>query len=179
MTLKILIIIVLLLVLLYNLYPIEFTTLFVKIYNDIILTVTSKDTNKGKTEQFETGITDPNSTNSPNINTVNTSITDNSKDEDNDMNIPYRYKNATYGNNYFIPDGGNGTLGLTSNLCSKSCCFPQYPLPFEMPVDPLLCNSEEEFVPSSYTCNNGIQDTGCLCMTKEQSQFLGRRGGNT
>lgn len=73
----------------------------------------------------------------------------------------------------------DGNSGLGFNMCSKSCCSPQYPPPFHVPVDPLVCNSKDEFVPSSYTCNNGWQDSGCLCMTKKQSKFLGSRGGNT
>lgn len=72
----------------------------------------------------------------------------------------------------------NGDESLSFNMCSKSCCSPQYPTPFALPEDPLVCNSKDEFVPSSYTCNNGWQDSGCVCMTKKQSKFLGSRGGN-
>jgi hypothetical protein len=99
-------------------------------------------------------------------------------DDKEDLNIPVTINNATYGDNYFLEDGGNGTLGLTSAMCSKSCCSPQYPLPFSIDSDKMLCNSEEKYISSSYTCNNGWQDTGCLCMTKEQANFLGSRGKN-
>ena len=99
-------------------------------------------------------------------------------DIDDDLKIPYRYKNATYGDNYFLDDGGDGTLGLISSFCSKSCCTDQYPLPFEMPDDKLIKNSGIKYVQTNYTCNNGFQDTGCLCMTKEQSDFLKSRGRN-
>lgn len=99
-------------------------------------------------------------------------------DDDEDLNIPVAVNNATYGDNYFLEDGGNGTLGLTSAMCSKSCCSPQYPLPFSIDSDKMLCNSDEKYIPSSYTCNNGWQDTGCLCMTEDQAIFLGSRGKN-
>lgn len=99
-------------------------------------------------------------------------------DVDEDLKIPFRYNNATYGDNYFLDDGGDGTLGLISSLCSKSCCTQQYPLPFELPDDKLVKNSKINYVRTGYTCNNGFQDTGCLCMTQEQSDFLKKRGQN-
>lgn len=70
----------------------------------------------------------------------------------------------------------NISLGL--NLCSKSCCSPQYPPPFAMPKDPLVCQSGDKYVPSSYSCNNGWQDSGCLCLKEEQAMFLSKRGNN-
>ena len=102
--------------------------------------------------------------------------------------------------NYFTPwgtmikvgdtsaDGGpNDVTGVTGvadntmnfNQCSPACCSAQWPVPFKMPVDKMLCNSEETYVPTSYFCNNGWQDSGCLCMTKDQSDFLQTRGQNT
>lgn len=74
----------------------------------------------------------------------------------------------------------SGTLGdgLMNNMCSPSCCSPQYPPPFASPQDKYVCDSKDEFVPSSYSCNNGVQNTGCLCLTKDQSNFLADRGGN-
>ncbi len=83
-----------------------------------------------------------------------------------------------YGDFDGLNDGANGNMGMGFNLCSKSCCSAQYPPPFGLPVDPLVCESKQEFVPSTYTCNNGWQDSGCLCMTKEQALFLNTRGNN-
>lgn len=79
---------------------------------------------------------------------------------------------------YMLDDGANGNLALQDNMCSKSCCSPQYPTPFPMPFDPLVCGSEQEFVPSNFTCTNSNQNVGCMCLTKEQADFLGSRGGN-
>lgn len=81
-------------------------------------------------------------------------------------------------NHYLLDDGAGGNLGLQFNKCSKSCCSEQYPLPFKMPVDSDVCDSKSEFVPNNYTCNNAWQDTGCVCMTKDQANFIGSRGGN-
>lgn len=79
---------------------------------------------------------------------------------------------------YMLDDGVNGTLGLHTNMCSQSCCSPQYPTPFPMPFDPLVLNSGEEYVPSNFTCTNSNQNAGCMCLTKAQANFLSSRGGN-
>jgi len=81
-------------------------------------------------------------------------------------------------NSYLLDDGEGGSAGLHFNMCSKSCCSDQYPLPFKMPVDSAVCENKGEFVPTNYSCNNAWQDSGCVCMTKNQSKFLGGRGGN-
>lgn len=72
-----------------------------------------------------------------------------------------------------------GDNGLNFNQCSPACCSDQWPLPFKLPVDKMTCGSKDEFVPTSYFCNNGWQDSGCLCMRKDQSEFIGARGQNT
>lgn len=79
---------------------------------------------------------------------------------------------------YLLDDGGNGNLGLQYNMCSKSCCSSQWPTPFSLPTDPLICNNKDKFMPSPYYCNNGWQDSGCLCLTKPQYANLMNRGNN-
>lgn len=149
MEIKILIAIVLALILLYNVYP--------DFFSQMLNTLSIQ-----KAEGFEQVQHSQKS----------------SVDVDEDLNIPVRINNATYGDNYFLDDGQNGEMGLHSTMCSKSCCSPQYPTPFSIPVDQMVCESGDDYIPSNYTCNNGWQDTGCLCMTKEQATFLASRGGN-
>lgn len=81
-------------------------------------------------------------------------------------------------NHFLLDDGGNGSNGLHFNMCSKACCSEQYPLPFKLPFEEKVCANKQKFVPSPYMCNNAWQDTGCVCMTKGQSDFIGGRGGN-
>lgn len=81
-------------------------------------------------------------------------------------------------NYYLLDDGEGGSAGLQFNMCSKSCCGDQYPTPFKTEVDSEVCNSKSEFVPNNYTCNNAWNDSGCVCMTKKQANFIGSRGGN-
>ena len=75
-------------------------------------------------------------------------------------------------------DGDLGNAGLEFNLCSKSCCSAQYPNGIESKPDAFVCGSPDKFVPTTYTCNNAYEDSGCVCMTQKQMDFLNRRGGN-
>lgn len=84
----------------------------------------------------------------------------------------------SYGANDALDDGAGGNLGLTYNLCSPSCCSDQWPVPHKLPVDKFICDNKEEYVPNSYTCSNQWQNSGCLCMTKKQGEFMHNRGGN-
>ena len=80
--------------------------------------------------------------------------------------------------NYDLDDGANGAYDITNNMCSKLCCGVQYPPPFPLEKDPLVCNNKDSFVPSNYYCNNASQNAGCLCLDKKQADFLNNRGGN-
>jgi hypothetical protein len=71
---------------------------------------------------------------------------------------------------------GKDTLAF--NKCNKSCCSKQYPLPFNLPVDKEIAENMKDFVPSRFTCNNHWEDTGCLCITQNQSNMLANRGNN-
>ena len=77
-----------------------------------------------------------------------------------------------------LDDGAGGSMELQYNMCSKSCCSPQYPPAFGTDYDALVCKNKDQFVASGYRCNNSWQDSGCLCMTKKQRDFLSNRGGN-
>lgn len=81
-------------------------------------------------------------------------------------------------NYYLLDDGEGGSAGLQFNQCSKACCSDQWPTPFKMPAESSVCEDKNEFVPNNYTCNNAWQDTGCVCLTKHQAEFIGGRGGN-
>lgn len=81
-------------------------------------------------------------------------------------------------NYYFLDDGDGGDMSIQYNLCSKSCCSPQWPTPFKLKYDPYVCANKDKFVPSRIFCNNSFQDAGCLCLTKDQARFIYNRGGN-
>lgn len=79
-------------------------------------------------------------------------------------------------NMYLLDDGSNGQLGFNYAACSPSCCSAQYPTPFKLKYDPLICKNKSNYVASNLTCQNQWQDTGCFCLTKKQSEFLANRG---
>lgn len=81
-------------------------------------------------------------------------------------------------NYYFLDDGAGGEMSIQHNLCSKSCCSAQWPTPFKQKYDPYVCGNKDNFIPSNIMCNNTFNDSGCLCLSKKQGQFLYNRGGN-
>lgn len=85
---------------------------------------------------------------------------------------------GSFGENENLDDGNDGVYGLNYAMCSSSCCSPQYPPPFPLDKDVVVDKMKGDFVPSGYTCNNSWQNSGCVCMTKKQKDFLSSRGGN-
>jgi len=90
---------------------------------------------------------------------------------------------AQFGENDNLNTNGptsDGSEGLNYNMCSKSCCSAQYPPPFPLDDDVVVeqMKKDGKFVPSSYKCNNAWQDSGCVCMTPKQHDFLASRGNN-
>jgi hypothetical protein len=83
-----------------------------------------------------------------------------------------------YGRVDGLDDGAHGNFSMDFNMCSKSCCSKQFPPGFATDHDVMVCNSKDKFVGSQYTCNNSWQDSGCLCMTEDQRNFLAKRGNN-
>ena len=77
-----------------------------------------------------------------------------------------------------LDDGYSGEMGLNYNMCSKSCCSPQYPTPFSLESDVMVESMKDKFVPNNYSCNNAWNNVGCVCMTKTQHKYLSSRGGN-
>jgi len=73
---------------------------------------------------------------------------------------------ANYGRVDRLDDGYNGAMGLNYNMCSKSCCGPQYSPPFKLEEDAMVDKMKDKFVPNNYSCNNAWNNTGCVCMTK-------------
>ena len=85
---------------------------------------------------------------------------------------------ANYGQIDRLDDGYNGAMGLNYNMCSQSCCSPQYPPPFALAEDKMVEKHKDKFVPNNYVFNNAWNDTGCVFMTKKQHEYIGSRGGN-
>lgn len=74
--------------------------------------------------------------------------------------------------------GKDSIQGYTfgNNNCSMACCSDQWPVPFKLASDNEICKSE--YVSNSYFCNDGVHNSGCLCMSEKQSDFIRSRGNN-
>jgi hypothetical protein len=84
-------------------------------------------------------------------------------------------------NTYFLDDGADGKMSIQHNMCSRSCCSDsQYPTPFKLKADSNICAMKKAGTlgTSNLFCNNAFQDSGCLCITKKQSQGIYNRMGN-
>lgn len=62
-------------------------------------------------------------------------------------------------------------IKLDTNICSKNCCnFTQW-LPEHMKNKNLNSN----YLPSNYSCNFG-SNSGCVCVTKDDKEFIENHG---
>lgn len=84
----------------------------------------------------------------------------------------------TYGESNELTQEELANMSVHYDMCSKACCSAQFPPPFKLSQDESVCLNKDSFEPSSYMCNNSWQDSGCVCMTKGQSEYLASRGGN-
>lgn len=67
---------------------------------------------------------------------------------------------------------------IDTNKCSKQCCkFTQWPVPFNI-IDPNVDKKDlDKYIPTNINCNNGAGG-GCVCITKDDYQYLSDKGNN-
>lgn len=73
--------------------------------------------------------------------------------------------------------------GLAYSPISRGtrCGSAQYPPPFKTTTkedDDRMAKDNNTYVPSGYTGNNGLNDSGNICITEEQRDYISGRGGN-
>jgi hypothetical protein len=62
---------------------------------------------------------------------------------------------------YSTPMGYN----MDKIICSKNCCSTQWPTSISTRIkDPKI--DMNEYLPTNLNCNDGINDTGCICKKK-------------
>lgn len=67
---------------------------------------------------------------------------------------------------YYVLDD---EFNFSNNVCSKSCCAPQWPTPINEPVDPNIINNMDNFVLNNLYCKG---QEGCMCLTKKQAAMI-------
>ena len=87
----------------------------------------------------------------------------------NDINL----NKTSINDNLYIPK-------IDMNKCDKSCCKHSQWMPLYMTLNPnpnLTPNPNENYIGSNYSCNGG-NGSGCVCITKNDLNFLTKRGYN-
>ncbi len=68
---------------------------------------------------------------------------------------------------------------LDKNICSKQCCnHSQWPVPHDAKSGPIPKDKLKNYIGTNMSCNFG-EGSGCLCVTKDDFNYLANRGGNT
>jgi hypothetical protein len=67
---------------------------------------------------------------------------------------------------------------LDLNRCSKQCCAQaQWTLPPELRINDMTPEEAAKYIPNNFSCNLG-SGSGCLCVTKDDFNYLAGRGTN-
>jgi len=65
---------------------------------------------------------------------------------------------------------------IDQNVCSKQCCkFIQWPVPFNTRNPTISDSTLDKFIPSNLACNGGANG-GCVCLTKDDFNYLSNHG---
>jgi len=86
---------------------------------------------------------------------------------------------TAWGSAYGDPEEKNDPhdmIDFNTVPCSRSCCSPQYPTPFDVPTNDGIDGSK--YQPNNMFCNNNLENSACLCLTPSQSEWLASRGNN-
>ena len=63
---------------------------------------------------------------------------------------------------------------IDQNLCSKQCCkHTQWPVPFNTNDPDLNPTIFKDYIGSNLSCNNGPSGGGCLCINKNDFEYIG------
>ena len=69
-------------------------------------------------------------------------------------------------------------MQLDKNICSKQCCkHVQWAVPIDNITKEVPNKDLENYIGSNLSCNSG-SGSGCLCMTKDNFNYLANRGSN-
>ncbi len=70
------------------------------------------------------------------------------------------------------------SVKLDKNMCSKQCCkFSQWPVPHDLNEKNIPEDQLKDYIGSNMSCNFG-NGSGCLCVSKNDFNYLANRAGN-
>ena len=65
------------------------------------------------------------------------------------------------------------------NQCSRQCCkHTQWPVPFNTTDPNVKPEDLKDYIGTNLTCNNGQVSGGCVCVKKEDYEYLSTHGQN-
>ncbi len=68
---------------------------------------------------------------------------------------------------------------IDKNICSRQCCkFAQWPIPHDLTEKQIPEDQLKNYVGTNMSCNFG-NGSGCLCVSKDDVNYLSNRGGNS
>ena len=80
--------------------------------------------------------------------------------------------------NLLFPDNSAGIQTLDNNPCNKQCCnLNQWKHPNFL-NDNIDTTDYSKYVASNINCTYNNKDTGCLCLTQDNFNYLKNRGSN-
>jgi hypothetical protein len=75
-------------------------------------------------------------------------------------------------------ENNNKSPKIDLNRCSKQCCAQtQWTLPAELRINDMTPEEASKYIPNNFSCNLG-SGSGCLCVTKDDFNYLAGRGNN-
>jgi hypothetical protein len=78
------------------------------------------------------------------------------------------------------PNGDTAKYDISSKKISANCCPAQFSPPFKLTdKDGSNCDFAQKYVANNYSGMNYQDGYGCVCMTPEDANFVGSRGGNS
>ena len=98
------------------------------------------------------------------------------------INNIYHHRNSEFFDNKKLVDKiiSNTKPDPTYNLgiCSKNCCATQWNIPINLTENSKVNPADigKKYFTSNITCNNGILNTGCLCLTPESKKLFNNNG---
>ena len=72
-------------------------------------------------------------------------------------------------------------IKIDTKKCSKSCCINSgWPLPKELQSNDISSDELANYIPNNFSCSVGSNTSGggCVCVSKDDHEFLGYRGNN-
>jgi hypothetical protein len=94
------------------------------------------------------------------------------------LSHPNKKEQEKFNNDNVLNPPAFNNKSYNLGVCSKNCCATQWPVPINL-TEKSNVNPKDignKYYRSNLTCNNGVINTGCVCLTKGSDKLLANRG---